>query len=131
MLEQIIGLHHQLGRNVTLQWISAHEGAYGNEAAGVAAREAARWRETQRSWTDNCSMVRRLGQSATWTCHAQNCPQSQLREPDRIPWTGATECLYLMLMQARTGKIGLKSYLHRPAAVPWMGSTSFEVLCTR
>jgi len=53
MLEQIIGLHHQLGRNVTLQWISAHEGAYGNEAAGVAAREATRWRETQRSWTDS------------------------------------------------------------------------------
>jgi len=128
--DTIVGLHHQLGRNVTLQWISANEKACGNEAAGVAAREANRWRENQRSWTGSAQPpdLQTLTSTAesrvrAWTIARwladldkarygrvthKTAPGPSQKNP--IKYRGLERPRAFMLAQASADKIGLESY---------------------
>lgn len=144
ILLNLISKLDQLNNRVQIHWIPAHVGVFGNKTADKAAKEATGWRENappttpQSNFADNCILIsaaktdirRRANQQWTeaWAYNTTGRKTFKLtREPTAkvlVKYVNMTQKQSSVIIQARTGKIGLRSYLYTINAKP-----SRECLC--
>ena len=128
------------GNNIQLHWIPAHEGVPGNEAADVAAKEATGWRENtanncgpQASNPDDMKILTSAVKAEIRT-HAKNDftkkwatgPSGRVTyKINKLTHKAVLKKFRLMsrpessvIIQARTGKIGLRDYLYKINSAP-------------
>jgi ribonuclease HI len=138
---QYLNQLQRLGKEVGLRWIPAHRGIGGNEKADIAAKEATGWRrirsasgkmkevdtgivaakppELRQLQAAANQVIRKMTQKdweKTWT------KESRGRDLFRIAsrptksvlklYQGLSKPLSSILVQMRTGRIGLRHYLH-------------------
>jgi ribonuclease HI len=127
------------GFDVQIHWIPAHTGVAGNEAADRVAKEATGWRKIRRGsrrveMNTMNTATRAHGYVQTSTCKQKLDSQQEIEW--KVSWTNGTEgsalwqirsepsarvlqthqCnrpLSTMIVQLRTGKIGLRQFLYR------------------
>ena len=139
VLVQIVSKIQTLDVTIHIHWIPAHQGVPGNEAADVAAKEATGWSETPRSrpgepfpreglhvLTSAVKMDVRFKiqdqWNQTWSVEKHGRVIYKLI---KTPTTDVLQKFKSMskaessvIVQARTGKIGLRDYLHRIGVEP-------------
>lgn len=149
MLAEIIELYDDLRTRtpyIEISWIPAHTGIEGNEAADIAAKEATGWRRKPKErarpaapprhlYVLKSTLITWINQKATQDWAADWDSESKGRTsysynpiPGRRalePHWGASKSLSSIITQLRTGKIGLKAYLHS-RKVPGIDSPSCE-----
>jgi hypothetical protein len=131
-----INLLHKRGVYIELRWIPAHTGVPGNEAVDVLAKKATGWRErggagagAPGSFTvfnfilqSSCKQILKARTRTTWE---SSWPRSDtgvgyrkvfgpgLNKKINLPYSALPKALSSVLIQMRTGFIGLNSYLHK------------------
>ena len=137
LLAEIIDLFEELRpktRYIEISWIPAHTGIQGNEAADLAAKEATGWRNSNHGpkarpsapprqlYSLKSTLITWIKQTAIsrWTTEWANETKGRISyRYTPIPGIKvlgfhqeATKRLSSIIIQLRTGKIGLNAYLH-------------------
>ena len=135
MRKRIVELNESLKGDITIQWIPAHTGVPGNEAADTATKEATGWREEGygdmaenppdlQTITSAIKPNTRLDRTIKWERTGRTSRHGGVsRRLTSVPHKNnlleyqiLTKAESAILLQARTGKTGLRSYLYRIGA---------------
>ena len=137
ILRKIVTWINQLtakGTRVVIHWIPAHIGVPGNEAADVLAKEAAkndpaRTYGAQRTWNPPQIYHQASRRRTAWGAGIEQCKEEWAKAPSGVDYRKKyggldkkhslfyrgveNKALSGILIQLRTGKIGLHHYLHK------------------
>ena len=124
LLAKILELHDKLKYPLSIHWIPAHVGVPGNEAADVEAKAAAKPPATREIQLPDLvapifAAFRSMANSKwdeRWEKHKHGAYLRRI-QPKRNPkamnkFKGLTRPMCAILVQIRTGKIGLNDFLH-------------------